>query len=138
MNFLKQAAQYFLPGLILTTKSGLVCNRSVYLEKRNRTCHKKYHQENSSDIIFYCFFATVNLLQQATDCGHQFLCNHLITETENIETLKQKYSLEDIKAPKNICERLESTDRLSTKDIVVPTGGLEPPIFGLGDRRLIH
>ncbi len=21
---------------------------------------------------------------------------------------------------------------------VVPTGGLEPPIFGLGDRRLIH
>ena len=22
--------------------------------------------------------------------------------------------------------------------IVLPTGGLEPPIFGLGDRRLIH
>ena len=77
-------------------------------------------------------------MQQTTDYGHHFLWNHLITETENIETLKQKYSLEDIKAPKNIRERLESTDRLSTKDIVVPTGGLEPPIFGLGDRRLIH
>ena len=24
------------------------------------------------------------------------------------------------------------------KKIFVPTGGLEPPIFGLGDRRLIH
>ena len=24
------------------------------------------------------------------------------------------------------------------KKIVLPTGGLEPPIFGLGDRRLIH
>ena len=29
---------------------------------------------------------------------------------------------------------------LCTKDTkkTVPTGGLEPPIFGLGDRRLIH
>ena len=25
-----------------------------------------------------------------------------------------------------------------TKIVEVPTGGLEPPIFGLGDRRLIH
>ena len=25
-----------------------------------------------------------------------------------------------------------------TKFVHVPTGGLEPPIFGLGDRRLIH
>ena len=25
-----------------------------------------------------------------------------------------------------------------TKCVHVPTGGLEPPIFGLGDRRLIH
>ena len=24
------------------------------------------------------------------------------------------------------------------KNLPVPTGGLEPPIFGLGDRRLIH
>ena len=24
------------------------------------------------------------------------------------------------------------------KSLPVPTGGLEPPIFGLGDRRLIH
>ena len=24
------------------------------------------------------------------------------------------------------------------KKVTVPTGGLEPPIFGLGDRRLIH
>ena len=24
------------------------------------------------------------------------------------------------------------------KKVLVPTGGLEPPIFGLGDRRLIH
>ena len=24
------------------------------------------------------------------------------------------------------------------KKFVLPTGGLEPPIFGLGDRRLIH
>ena len=25
-----------------------------------------------------------------------------------------------------------------TKNVIVPEGGLEPPIFGLGDRRLIH
>ena len=25
-----------------------------------------------------------------------------------------------------------------SKKRIVPTGGLEPPIFGLGDRRLIH
>ena len=27
---------------------------------------------------------------------------------------------------------------ISSQNIVLPTGGLEPPIFGLGDRRLIH
>ena len=27
---------------------------------------------------------------------------------------------------------------VGTKKVMLPTGGLEPPIFGLGDRRLIH
>ena len=31
----------------------------------------------------------------------------------------------------------EAIERIRTKT-VLPTGGLEPPIFGLGDRRLIH
>ncbi len=30
------------------------------------------------------------------------------------------------------------TPKKWTKNLAVPTGGLEPPIFGLGDRRLIH
>ena len=32
----------------------------------------------------------------------------------------------------------EIISRADKKNIVLPTGGLEPPIFGLGDRRLIH
>ena len=27
---------------------------------------------------------------------------------------------------------------VGTEKVMLPTGGLEPPIFGLGDRRLIH
>ena len=31
-----------------------------------------------------------------------------------------------------------SLTKIGQKFLTVPTGGLEPPIFGLGDRRLIH
>ena len=36
-----------------------------------------------------------------------------------------------------ICPNIEKDPEQPTKRRV-PTGGLEPPIFGLGDRRLIH
>ena len=32
----------------------------------------------------------------------------------------------------------ESQNFYNVRKMFVPTGGLEPPIFGLGDRRLIH
>jgi hypothetical protein len=35
-------------------------------------------------------------------------------------------------------EQLNMIQTTETKGHHVPTGGLEPPIFGLGDRRLIH